>query len=136
MRTWMCPNGHTVSAVDSSASWVNASRCEFKSSWKTYVSCNRFLAFENSFFMVLFKYSASAFHLRRLFSSIPKFLATTLVDQPFSFKLLSTFYFNLADKDLRTVVITRVMFWHAYTSTKSTNVLFIICWIYVTYQYK
>ena len=28
-----CPNGQTVSAVDSSASWVNVSRCEFKSSY-------------------------------------------------------------------------------------------------------
>ena len=27
------PNGQTVSAVDSSASWVNVSRCEFKSSY-------------------------------------------------------------------------------------------------------
>ena len=29
----LCPNGQTVSAVDSSASWVNVSRCEFKSSY-------------------------------------------------------------------------------------------------------
>ena len=29
----ICPNGQTVSAVDSSASWVNVSRCEFKSSY-------------------------------------------------------------------------------------------------------
>ena len=33
-QTWYyIRNGQTVSAVDSSASWVNVSRCEFKSSY-------------------------------------------------------------------------------------------------------
>ena len=41
----ICPNGQTVSAVDSSASWVNVSRCEFKSSniIQRCIPCFKFL---------------------------------------------------------------------------------------------
>ena len=54
---------------------------------------------------------------RRLLSSISKFLAAALIEQPFSFKWLSISCLNLAKKYLRKGIITSVLFWHAHTLT-------------------
>ena len=46
-----CLNGQTVSAVDSSASWVNVSRCEFKSSYLQFL----FTEYYTNIFYSLYK---------------------------------------------------------------------------------